>query len=260
MIVLVLVRPNAFAPPAMSRWRPDQSTGAPIVLTAAADRHVDATMFEGMIVLQGDDGVYQDERVELGVELQEALAYVSTRFGSGPTGPITIMVVRDDSCGLHGIAYTDTRTAQVFSCPGIARRRAVDILAHEMVHQLAQDRYGPPHLSADMLLLEGIATWGAGRYWLGERPDFRSAVREQRAHGLYPLATSYEGQSTATMNALYYEWASFVEFLIATYGREAFDRLYMRGQHIAGSADYVGVYGKALATLEQEWQAWLDGG
>ena len=61
------------------------------------------------------------------------------------------------------------------------------------------------------------------------------------------------------MNALYYEWASFVDFLITTYGREQFDRLYVSGGGGApGGADYAGVYGKELHALEAEWIAWLD--
>ena len=60
------------------------------------------------------------------------------------------------------------------------------------------------------------------------------------------------------MNGLYYEWASFVDYLIGTYGREKFDALYVSGHSAPGSADYTGVYGKRLDVLEQEWQAWLD--
>jgi hypothetical protein len=146
----------------------------------------------------------------------------------------------------------------VFTCPGIDEKRAVNILAHEMVHQLAHDRYGPAHLNADLILLEGVATWGAGKYWLGGAPDFRSYVRAQRQSGIsYPLAMSYSGLGVAGMNALYYQWASFVEFLIDTYGRLKFDQLYVSGNSAPGSADYVGVYGKNLDQLQQEWIDWL---
>jgi hypothetical protein len=132
-------------------------------------------------------------------------------------------------------------------------------MAHEFAHQLAQDRYGPAHLSADLILAEGVATWGAGEYWLSGQPDFRSFVRGQRAAGVfYPLATDYTGMGIGAMNALYYQWASFVDFLISSYGRAKFDQVYIAGQGAPGSADYRGVYGKQLDVLEQEWQAWLD--
>ena len=167
-------------------------------------------------------------------------------------------MTRDDSCGLHGIAYTEARSVQVFTCDSIARPRAVAIMAHEFVHQLAQDRYGPAHLNADMILLEGLATWGAGDYWLGGQPDFRGYVRAQRASGVfYPLATDYTTVDIGGMNALYYQWASFVDYLITTYGRDKFDKLYVSGHSAPGSSDYAGVYGKRLDQLEQEWQGWL---
>jgi hypothetical protein len=60
------------------------------------------------------------------------------------------------------------------------------------------------------------------------------------------------------MNTLYYEWASFVEFLLERYGREKFDALYVSGSLEPGSADYTGIYDKALSTLEQEWKTWLN--
>jgi hypothetical protein len=179
---------------------------------------------------------------------------------SGPSARFTAVIDRDDGCGLRGIAYTDVRQMHVFTCPGIPRARAVAIMAHEFTHQLEQDRYGDAHMRSDLILSEGAATWAAGEYWLGGQPDFRSYVREQRRAGTYyPLATDYSGLGVGAMNALYYEWASFVEYLIGAYGREQFDRLYVSGQGAIGSSDYAGVYGKPLGALEQEWLAWLGG-
>lgn len=195
----------------------------------------------------------------LATELEQALTYTTGRFGSGPNDRVSAYVGLEPGCGLHGIAYTEQRTVQVFTCADLPRYRTVTIMAHEFVHQLAHDRYGPAHLQADMILLEGLATWGAGSYWLGGQPDFAAFVREYKANGsLLPLATSYVGRPISDMNQLYYQWGSFVEFLIETYGREAFDALYVTGNRAPGSADYAGVYGKSLADLEQEWLAWLD--
>ena len=250
---LFVLRPSAQEGP-ISRWRPGGEQAPQIEAEAAP-------VPAGELAIQVDDGLYPTERPELTGDLNQALVYVSGRFGGGLSGPVTVSVLSDSGCGLSGIAYTDVRAVQVSSCPDIARGRAVAILAHEFVHQLQQDRYGPPHLSADMILLEGMATWGAGAYWLGGQPDFRSYVREQRAAGtLYPLATSYSGLGIGAMNALYYQWASFVEFLVQAYGREQLDRVYVTGHGDPGSADYAGVYGKDLGALEQEWLAWLDGG
>lgn len=196
-----------------------------------------------------------EDKQALAGELAQALAYVSARFGGGPSGRVSAYVGVEPGCGIHGIAYTAERTVQVYTCAELPRSRAVNIMAHEFVHQLAHDRYGARHLQADMILLEGVATWGAGDYWLGGEPSFAAFVRPWLAAGhTLPLATSYVGRPIGDMNTLYYEWASFVEFLIKAYGREPFDQLYLSGSSAPGSADYQGVYGKSLEQLEAEWR------
>jgi hypothetical protein len=207
-------------------------------------------------------GMYDEaERATLATELEQALDYGIQRFGSGPSEPITVSVRDDAACSLHGAAYTGQRRVEVVTCATLPRERAVSILAHEFIHQLAHDYYGPPHLQADMILLEGLASWGAGDYWLGGLPSFRAFVREHyEADQLLPLATSYSGRPMHEMNQLYYQWASFVEFLLDTYGRDRFDALYTTGARQPGSANYQAIYGKDLDTLEQEWRAWLEDG
>ncbi len=205
-------------------------------------------------------GIYnQQDHEHLVGELDEALIYTAERFGSLPTQRFTASVKLNEDCGLNGAAFTGQRTIEVYACADIPRWRVVNIMAHEFVHQLAHDYYGPPHLKADMILLEGLATWGAGRYWLSAHPSFRSFVKQYQTNdSLLPLQTSYAGRSINDMNKLYYQWASFVEYLLATYGREKFDALYVTGNKQPGSADYQGIYEKDLATLEQEWLDWLE--
>ncbi len=240
-------------PPVLSRWSP-VSPSVPTIGAVA----VPVTDVAPLNIVV-NKGLYIDARDRLNDEAHRVYAYVAARFGSELTGPLTVAFIEDAGCALSGIAYTDVRRVQVFTCNAIAPERALAILAHEYVHQLQQDRYGSRHLSADLILSEGMATWGAGVYWLDEHPDFRSYVRAQRANGIaYPLAIHYAERDIVVMNALYYQWASFVEFLIDQYGRERLDALYVAGAGTPGSADYRGVYGKDLATLEQEWIAWLE--
>jgi hypothetical protein len=261
--IILLLRPDSTSTRLVSQWRPQPMLTQPDQPAQLTNAPPPAAILGeavpvAQINLSVDDGLYSEERKPLADELQRALEYVTARFGSGPSSRFSAAVVREDSCGLHGIAYTDLRSVQVYTCPDIARSRAVAIMAHEFVHQLEQDRYGPAHLNADLILSEGTATWGAGTYWLSGYADFRSYVRDQRKAGVfYPLATNYSGLGVAAMNALYYQWASFVDFLISSYGREKFDRLYVSGHGAPGSADYAGVYGKGLDELEAEWQAWL---
>jgi hypothetical protein len=268
-ILVVLWRPAAPSPKLVSRWQPQPMLTQPDQPQHLENPPVPASIEAEAQPLTGagagfdlsvDDGLYPSERDALAAELQQALEYVARRFGGGPSSRFQAALVADGGCGLHGLAYTDVRQVQTFTCNDIPRARAVAIMAHEFAHQLEQDRYGPAHLGADLILSEGTATWAAGEYWLSGAPDFRTFVRNQRAAGVhYPLATHYSGLGIGAMNALYYEWASFVDFLIATYGRAKFDQLYVSGGGAPGSADYAGVYGKSLDALEQEWLAWLDG-
>lgn len=246
----LLLRPADERQP-ISRWRPGESAAAPAPIAAEA-------VPVGVVAMQADDGLYAAERAELSAELDRALGYVSGRFGGALSGPVTAALLNEAGCGLSGIAYTDIRVVQVSTCQSIERGRAVAILAHELVHQLQQDRYGQPHLSADLILLEGMATWGAGEYWLGGAGSFREFVRPWLQAGEeIPLAESYVGRPISDMNKLYYEWASFVEFLIDTYGRDKFDQLYLTGDNSPASADYLGVYQKQFWDLEAEWRAWV---
>jgi hypothetical protein len=245
---------------ALSTSVPTSAAVQPLVISASTSTTgMQPNAAPDAFTLIVDDGLYADEQGALAADLQQALDYVVQRFGSPPASHFNAVIAREDNCFLRGVAHTEERTVQVSTCNDIGRARAVAIMAHEFAHQLAQDRYGPAHLNADLILAEGVATWGAGEYWLGGQPDFRSYVRGQRASGIfYPLATDYTGKGIGAMNALYYQWASFVDFLITAYGREKFDRVYVAGMGAPGSADYWGVYGKNLDVLEQEWQAWLD--
>ncbi|MBP1468663.1 hypothetical protein EYB53_023315 [Candidatus Chloroploca sp. M-50] len=213
----------------------------------------------GLLRLSVAEGLLDPQAHErVAVDLDQALAYVVQRTAMAPQSPLDVYVGLEPGCGLHGIAYTDVRRVQVFTCPTLPLNRAVNILAHEFVHQLCHDYYGDRHLQADLVLAEGIATWGAGRYWLGDAPHFRAFVAPWLSRGEeLPLGISYVGLPISDMNKLYYQWASFVEYLIETYGREAFDALYVTGQGQPGSADYVGTYGRNFDELEAAWKAWV---
>jgi len=209
------------------------------------------------IVLEAE--LYRAELGPLGAELQAALDYVQERTAIRLTERVKLIISQDAGCGFHGLTYSDVRVIYIYSCAGVPRQRVVNIAAHEFVHQLQQDRYGPPHLSADLVLSEGFATWGAGTYWLGGNPDFASFARQYRASGAaLPLGTHYSSVGAGGMNVLYYEWAAFVDYLLVTYGRERFDALYVSGGgQQPGAAQYQATYSRSFSQLETEWQGWL---
>lgn len=232
---------------------PGQPSPTPVPLSGST------VVAEGPIVLTAAEGLFSaEEQARLAADLDRALGYVVARFGTSPAAPIDTYIGLEPGCGIHGIAYTDVRTVQVFTCRDLPVARAVSIMAHEFVHQLCHDRYGDAHLSADLVLSEGAATWGAGEYWLGGAGSFREFVRPWLESGAeIPLAESYVGRPIADMNQLYYQWASFVEFLVETYGRERFDQLYVTGQGYPASSDYLGVYQMRFDELEAQWKAWV---
>ncbi len=214
----------------------------------------------GDLVIYTSSGSYSEEQARaLAAPLREALDYVSNRTELQLSAPVSILFDRRATCGLDGAAYTQQRVIILYACADLPLRRAVNIVAHELVHQLAHDHYGAAHLQADLIMSEGFATWGAGKYWLGSEPDFRSFVQHNYASALLPLNSDYRKLGTIdAMNRLYYQWASLADFLIATHGRSAFDQLYRSGQGMApNSADYSGVLGADLGQIEQQWQAWL---
>ncbi|NTU80131.1 MAG: hypothetical protein HGA45_12115 [Chloroflexales bacterium] len=226
-------------------------------------------MPEGQYRLVVSEGLYAAQRAELKAEIDQALDYVGARFADPvrrpqrdpASPPFTVVVMDDPGCRLSGFADHEIRTVQVFTCESIGRDRAVSILAHELIHQLASDRYAGHTGGADMILVEGLATWGAGMYWLGgDYKLFHDYVRDQRAGGVfYDLRTSYLDVDTSGANALYYQWASFVEFLVDRKGGwQRFDELYVTGNGHPGSADYQGVYSQDFVALKDEWQAWLS--
>ncbi|HEY0604641.1 MAG TPA: hypothetical protein VGD58_17110 [Herpetosiphonaceae bacterium] len=241
-----------------------QFEARPEASLAAAPAPVDgriAVVSAGLLALYTTEGSYTPEQVRgLAQPLDEALSYVSQRTGMQLSGPINIVFDRRAACGLDGAAYTEQRTILLYACPDIPTRRAINILAHEFVHQLANDYYGQAHMQADLILSEGLATWGAGKYWLGGESDFRGFVLHNYASNLLPLGSHYSDYGTLdAMNRLYYQWASLVDFLITTQGRENFDTLYKSGHGMSpNTADYQAVLGSDLAGVEAQWKEWLN--
>ncbi len=216
----------------------------------------------GKLLLYAGAGSYSSATAAgIADPLAAALAYVEERTGMTLTRSLNVVFDRRaDACGLDAVAYTNVRTVIIYTCPDTPTRRAVNVLAHELVHQLAQDHYGAPHLQADLILSEGLATWGAGRYWLGRYASFHDFVQREYAENLLPLATDPRaGVPTATLNQLYYQWASYIEWLRATYGADALERLYASGNgRQPGSAAYQDIIGVSFSDTEALWRAWVE--
>lgn len=207
-------------------------------------------------------GLYVEQQDMLRQQIiNEVVPYVQSRLGlKQHSRSYTIAFNATSDCILHGIARSDDFIAEVFTCEHIASDQALAIMAHEIGHLVSYERYGAyPAVGSDLLLVEGVATYAAARYWIGNE-DLRAYVRSQHESGVPPdLQESYRGIDVEAMNANYLQWASFVEFLHETCGPDAFDQLYITGNGSIGSASYMRYCGQSINGLEQAWKIWLQG-
>lgn len=141
------------------------------------------------------------------------------------------------------------------------------ILAHEIAHIFSlsglTQGWGPALPSNTTTvragIIEGVATWAAGRYWLAAigHASFDEAVRHQAsAYGYTPLAEAHpytppEPSADASAcyrerDALYTQWASFVGYLVEVIG-VAGVRRYLEGASLEEQS------GRSLAALEASW-------
>ncbi len=222
------------------------------------------------MTLNIDPGLYSGQGNAISSRLNTAFRDVLANFDQKvapvlgrprvPIPHLEVRFVRDDNCALAGSTYDEARVILVYTCNSIDPSRAINILAHEYVHQLAFENFGPRASRSDLLLVEGLASYAAGKYWLGQYSSFHNLVRNQRASGIsYRLSEDYANRDVSVMNAIYYQWASFVEFLLTdTRYSQRFADLYTTGDNSIGSANYVRLYGKPLEKLESEWEAWLN--
>lgn len=208
-------------------------------------------------------GTFTPEQVaELAIKGEHALSYVQKRFAVSLSQRVSVGVYSTSQApgrGTRGIAYTHGDTnVRIYYRPGEDEHDALIVLSHELAHALQAEAYGKDvQRLADTVLLEGLASWISGEYWLALS---ESGSFHERARELY--RAGYDGSLAALgrgdLNTAYDMWAGFVDYLTRTYGWDAFNRLYATGRGRApGSADYRGVYGKSFQELQEEFYATL---
>lgn len=209
-------------------------------------------------------GTFSADQVrDLAVKIEYALGYLQRRFDVQLTDRVSIGFYNPalaPTSDTRGIAYTHDRTnIRLFYGPNDDTYKALVIATHELAHALQAEAYGREAQGrSDLVLLEGLATWISGEYWLSlsDSPSFQA-----RARALYQAG--YRGNlaalaSSADSMAAYEMWAGFVDYLARTYGWDKFNELYANGRGRApGSANYRGIYGKSFQELYTEWYATL---
>jgi hypothetical protein len=204
-------------------------------------------------------GTFSPEEVtDLGVKAEWALSYIQKRFDAELTERVSVGVYSAGLApgrGTRGIAYTygDTNV-RIYYRPGEDQHDALVILSHELAHALQAEAYGKDVQSrADTVLLEGLASWISGEYWLSlsGASSFQGRARELYQSG---YRGSLGGLGRGSLDVAYDMWAGFVDYLASTYGWDKFNQLYLSGRgRSPGSADYRGIYGKSFQELVDEW-------
>lgn len=203
---------------------------------------------------------------QIALDVEHAIAKDSVNMkGEWLSGRVAIRFepAQQGICAIRGLTLSNKRMIRMFYEPDANPQYVLAILAHELFHQLQHDYYGEPdHRRSDTILLEGMATWGSSAYFLDAAgvPTYRTHVRDAlREETLLPLTTDLEVDCrTSTRGNIYSQWASFVEYLLLTYGRDKLDAVYIDSTgRPPGSANYRGVYGKSLHELETDWINWL---
>lgn len=210
----------------------------------------------------GSNTFSAEQVADLAIKAEHALSYIQKRFATELTRRVSVGVYSASQApgrGTRGIAYTyGDINVRIYYRPGEDQHKALVILSHELAHALQAEAYGKEAQSrADIVLLEGLASFISGEYWLtlSGAESFQARARE-----LYHAG--YNG-NLATLGRInsdvaYDMWAGFVQYLAGTYGWDKFNTLYVSGRgRAAGSADYVGIYGKTFQELSEEWYATL---
>ncbi len=193
--------------------------------------------------------------------LEELLRGNEERFGFQLQRRVSIAFYRPSlapSKDTRGVAYTEERRAEVYYRPEEDIERALVVASHELAHHLQAQRYGDDaQKRADIILLEGLATWITGPPWLAKYgvSSWKERARQIDDSGV-PLRLLHARRYGD--NIAYELWASFVDFLIERHGMDKMHDLYISGRgREPGSADYQRVYGASLHELADEWRAWV---
>ncbi len=221
-------------------------------------------------IYAGSNTFSHEQIAEMGGQAEESLVYMQRRFDEWLTDRVSVGVyhpVNAPSSDTRGIAYTDSDVLFIYYAADEDLHNAVVILSHELAHQLQADAYGDDaQCRADIVLLEGLATWISGEYWLSlsDSTSWEEHSRELMAagHGAHVLAngeTFAYAASYTNSDTAYELWAGFVQYLATTYGWDSFNALYVSGcGREPGTADYEGIYGKSFDELTSEWRATME--
>jgi len=207
------------------------------------------------------DTAAERDRVEIGALAEDALAAISEKLEVAFDGQMDIYLT-PRVFWQGGAAYGDKVQLISYLDRNYTAVEIWSYFTHEGTHALSQnflqqqeDGGGP-----DSVLVEGLAVWASGGHYSREPIDAWAAT-VAASDDYIPLGELRFGSfHTFQHETAYLESASFVKYLIETYGLEPFKELYGRASGRAGYDDMLveELYGKSYHELENDWLAYLE--
>jgi len=204
-------------------------------------------------------GAFPESRAdEVAAQARIARDQVNRQLGTDDNDRIEILLADEmylaaDCVGCQGFAFSDRRQVFILQDGSMSDEEFQALLTHEIGHVIAGNYIALPHV-ATLFLAEGLATWlmtpdlieqgfieprqiAAWAWKVGIIPPFFE-LRD----------AEFEGRTRA--RAEYDPAASFTQYVIETYGMEAYKRIY--DGELPEDA-----MGRSYVQLEQEWHGWL---
>ena len=207
------------------------------------------------------DTAAERDRVEIGALAEEALAAISETLELRFEGQMDIYLV-PRVFWQGGAAYGDKVQLISYLDRNYTSVEIWSYFTHEGTHALAQDLLQPKENGGgpDGVLVEGLAVWASNGHYRQEPIDAWAAV-VAGSNDYIPLGELRAGPFYEFQHeTAYLEAASFVQYLVETYGLDRFKELYGRATGDAGhdGALVERLYGQGYDELEADWLAYLE--
>ena len=196
---------------------------------------------------------------ELSVAVETAVSIASRQLGEAPNHVLDFYFI-ERMIGQGG--YAGTAVVVSYGERDYANVELEQILVHEAIH-IIDRQFAPNRIP---FLAEGVAVWGSDGHYKPENLDERAAALRQIGQYV-PLTAMVDNFYMATAHEIgYLEAASFINYLIDTYGWQRFRAFYADTTQNEGQTAVSALstslqthYEMGLAEAEAEWLAYLDG-
>jgi hypothetical protein len=194
---------------------------------------------------------------DLLVEVETAVQQATARLNEAPQKTLDIYFV-DRIIGQGGYAGSELVVSYLDrDYAGILLHQ---VLVHELVHLLDQ-QFAPQRIS---FLAEGLAVWASGGHYKPEDIDQRAAALLE-LNRYVPLTSLVDDFYPVQHEIGYLQAASFVNYLVDTYGWTQFREFYSNAKvdDAPTPAQALNInlqihYNQTLTGMEAEWLAYLD--